>query len=101
MDHYIFAFFLQVSVGTLLAFTIVAISILILRYVPPDEVPLPSSLQESIDSVSFYYNSQEEDGKCSKDDKSLVDDVEASSMSPLVIKELNHGNVDAFSSAFT
>ncbi|XP_039139732.1 cationic amino acid transporter 2, vacuolar-like [Dioscorea cayenensis subsp. rotundata] len=80
----------MVSVGTLLAFTIVAISILILRYVPPDEVPLPSSLQESIDSVSFYYNSQEEDGKCSKDDKSLVDDVEASSMSPLVIKELNH-----------
>jgi cationic amino acid transporter 1 len=38
---------LQVSVGTLLAFTIVAVSILILRYVPPDEVPLPSSLQES------------------------------------------------------
>jgi hypothetical protein len=40
-------FFLQVSVGTLLAFTIVAVSILILRYVPPDEVPLPSSLQAS------------------------------------------------------
>ena len=35
------------SVGTLLAFTIVAVSILILRYVPPDEVPLPSSLQAS------------------------------------------------------
>ena len=38
---------MQVSVGTLLAFTIVAVSILILRYVPPDEVPLPSSLQTS------------------------------------------------------
>lgn len=38
---------LQVSVGTLLAFTIVAVSILILRYIPPDEVPLPSSLQET------------------------------------------------------
>ena len=38
---------MQVSVGTLLAFTIVAVSILILRYVPPDEVPLPSSLQAS------------------------------------------------------
>ncbi|XP_031473550.1 cationic amino acid transporter 2, vacuolar-like [Nymphaea colorata] len=49
----------MVSVGTLLAFTIVAISILILRYVPPDEVPLPSYLQETIDSVSAKYGSQE------------------------------------------
>ncbi|XP_065005859.1 cationic amino acid transporter 2, vacuolar-like [Musa acuminata AAA Group] len=48
----------MVSVGTLLAFTIVAISILILRYVPPDEIPLPSSLQESIDSVSIRYSVQ-------------------------------------------
>uniref|UniRef100_A0A453JJQ0 Cationic amino acid transporter C-terminal domain-containing protein n=1 Tax=Aegilops tauschii subsp. strangulata TaxID=200361 RepID=A0A453JJQ0_AEGTS len=31
----------MVSVGTLLAFTIVAVSILILRYVPPDEVGSP------------------------------------------------------------
>ncbi|KAF5725739.1 Cationic amino acid transporter 2 isoform 1 [Tripterygium wilfordii] len=46
----------MVSVGTLLAFTMVAISVLILRYVPPDEVPLPSSLQESIDSVSLRYS---------------------------------------------
>nr|XP_016469773.1 PREDICTED: cationic amino acid transporter 2, vacuolar-like [Nicotiana tabacum] len=42
----------MVSVGTLLAFTMVAISVLILRYVPPDEVPLPSSFQVAIDSVS-------------------------------------------------
>lgn len=49
-------FSLQVSVGTLLAFTMVAISVLILRYVPPDEVPLPPSLQESIDSVSLRFS---------------------------------------------
>ncbi|KAJ0657384.1 putative amino acid/polyamine transporter I, cationic amino acid transporter [Helianthus annuus] len=47
----------MVSVGTLLAFTMVAISVLILRYVPPDEVPLPSSLQAAIDSVSLRYSS--------------------------------------------
>ncbi|XP_042512292.1 cationic amino acid transporter 2, vacuolar [Macadamia integrifolia] len=67
----ILAFFLDVSqlagmvsVGTLLAFTVVAISILILRYVPPNEVPLPSSLQDSINSVSLQYSSitQEIDG---------------------------------------
>ncbi|KAB2058622.1 hypothetical protein ES319_A11G245800v1 [Gossypium barbadense] len=46
----------MVSVGTLLAFTMVAISVLILRYVPPDEVPFPSSLQESIDSVTLRYS---------------------------------------------
>lgn len=46
----------MVSVGTLLAFTMVAISVLILRYVPPDEVPLPSSLQAAIDSVSMRYS---------------------------------------------
>ncbi|XVF56807.1 hypothetical protein PTKIN_Ptkin06aG0150100 [Pterospermum kingtungense] len=45
-----------VSVGTLLAFTMVAISVLVLRYVPPDVVPLPSSLQESIDSVTLRYS---------------------------------------------
>lgn len=39
------------SVGTLVAFTMVAISLLIVRYVvPPDEVPLPSSLQENSSS---------------------------------------------------
>ncbi|XP_065852254.1 cationic amino acid transporter 4, vacuolar isoform X1 [Euphorbia lathyris] len=41
----------MVSVGALLAFTAVAVSVLILRYVPPDEVPLPPSLQ-SVDSLS-------------------------------------------------
>lgn len=43
----------MVSVGTLLAYTAVAVSVLILRYAPPNEVPFPSSLQESIDSVKM------------------------------------------------
>lgn len=54
---FVMALFAQVSVGTLLAFTMVAISVLILRYVPPEEVPVPSSLQASIDSVSLLYSS--------------------------------------------
>uniref|UniRef100_A0A2P2K381 Cationic amino acid transporter n=2 Tax=Rhizophora mucronata TaxID=61149 RepID=A0A2P2K381_RHIMU len=51
----------MVSVGTLLAFTMVAVSVLILRYVPPDEVPFPSSLQETIDSVSLRYRQHSQD----------------------------------------
>ncbi|CAI0433209.1 unnamed protein product, partial [Linum tenue] len=42
----------MVSVGTILAFTAVAVSVLILRYVPPDVVPLASSFHESIDASS-------------------------------------------------
>ncbi|GAB2212190.1 hypothetical protein Droror1_Dr00025540 [Drosera rotundifolia] len=42
----------MVSVGTLLAFTAVAVSVLILRYVPPDEVPLPPSTRGSVPSIS-------------------------------------------------
>ncbi|KAH7854279.1 hypothetical protein Vadar_012047 [Vaccinium darrowii] len=51
----------MVSVGTLLAFTVVAISILILRYVPPDEVPPPSSLRESSDSVYLQFSCNAEE----------------------------------------
>ncbi|KAF3667113.1 hypothetical protein FXO37_10167 [Capsicum annuum] len=39
----------MVSVGTLLSFTVVALSILILRYVPPDELHyLPSDQQSNV-----------------------------------------------------
>ncbi|XP_049383917.1 cationic amino acid transporter 4, vacuolar-like [Solanum stenotomum] len=39
----------MVSVGTLLSFTVVALSILILRYAPPDELPfLPSDQQSNV-----------------------------------------------------
>ncbi|CAI8613661.1 unnamed protein product [Vicia faba] len=51
----VLAFFMEVSelagmvsVGTLLAFTMVAISVLILRYIPPNKFPAPPSLQDSI-----------------------------------------------------
>ncbi|KAL8241333.1 hypothetical protein R6Q59_014688 [Mikania micrantha] len=88
----------MVSVGTLLAFTMVAISVLILRYVPPDEVPLPSSLQTAIDSVSLRYSnivsSQEPDVEVSKDhtgvsgekNKLLLQKGELSVKYPLIAK---------------
>ncbi|KAA8516899.1 hypothetical protein F0562_017283 [Nyssa sinensis] len=88
----------MVSVGTLLAFTTVAISVLILRYVPPDEVPLPPSLQESIDSASLQFSCdiQEIDGEDHKDpvDSSnnnghrLLDTWETLVTYPLIQKEI-------------
>ncbi|CAH9069121.1 unnamed protein product [Cuscuta epithymum] len=43
----------MVSVGTLLAFTTVAISVLVVRYVPPpDELSYPSLLQQSVTAES-------------------------------------------------
>ena len=94
---------LQVSVGTLLAFTMVAISVLILRYVPPDEVPLPPSLQAAIDSVSLRYSNiistEETDVEISKavngvsgeKDQLLPKKGEISAESPLIAKVAAQG----------
>ncbi|KAF9591264.1 hypothetical protein IFM89_003215 [Coptis chinensis] len=87
----------MVSVGTLLAFTVVAISILILRYVPPDEMPLPSSLQESIDSVSSRRNNiQEINGEnikdlvgASKESNQLSQGKGDTPFVPLLVKEVD------------
>lgn len=98
----IHALTLQVSVGTLLAFTMVAVSVLILRYVPPNEVPLPPSLQEAIDSVSLRYNSvaQEIDvvtiknqvRKHGEDAPLIHGTMAAPADHPLIQKEESQGN---------
>ncbi|KAI3993853.1 hypothetical protein MKX01_002866 [Papaver californicum] len=87
----------MVSVGTLLAFTIVAISILILRYIPPDTVPLSQSFLGSIGPIPSYGISQENEGgnqiihvATSSDysNNSLV--KEGTSVDyPLIVKQLN------------
>ena len=92
----------QVSVGTLLAFTTVAISVLILRYVPPEEVPLISSLQESLDSVrlQFHHDTQEIGTETSEnlvgsnedDPQPLLDKEETILGYSLIKKELSQGN---------
>ncbi|XP_038699408.1 cationic amino acid transporter 4, vacuolar-like isoform X1 [Tripterygium wilfordii] len=69
----------MVSVGTLLAFTAAAVSVLILRYVPPDEVPFPSSVQDTIDSVSqqFSINMQKSDNDFPESSQYSPDDSDA------------------------
>lgn len=79
---------------------------MILRYVPPSEVPLPSSLQESIDSVSFRQSSQNNGEKagsseiiCSNHDQD--DGISEAIFSkesfdyPLIVKETSKGNDDS------
>ncbi|XP_057437765.1 cationic amino acid transporter 4, vacuolar-like [Lotus japonicus] len=86
----------MVSVGTLLAFTTVAVSVLIIRYVPPDEVPIPSSLLSSVDPlVSHSGGDTEEDRAMSSVDLSnyyennhLRDKSEFLLGHPLIIKEV-------------
>ncbi|ONH94352.1 hypothetical protein PRUPE_7G012400 [Prunus persica] len=92
----------MVSVGTLFAFTTAAVSVLILRYVPPDEVPLSSSLQESIKSVSLRFgpNIQESDSKnlqnpsgSSENNSRYLHEIgEASIGYPLIQKSISQEN---------
>ncbi|PIA54056.1 hypothetical protein AQUCO_00900555v1 [Aquilegia coerulea] len=94
----------MVSVGTLLAFTIVAVSILILRYIPPDQVPLPPSLQESVGSLSSRDRSSTQDinGVNQKDMVGIIRDIsqhlrgdgEASLACPLIVKDTHQDNSD-------
>ncbi|XP_078430842.1 cationic amino acid transporter 3, mitochondrial-like [Wolffia australiana] len=80
----------MVSVGTLLAFTVVAVSILILRYVPPDEVPLPTAFHESVSSrYSGGGSSRGGDDSVEKviEGTSSSSDLEGSTEFPLILKE--------------
>ncbi|MED6169789.1 Regulatory protein MIG1 [Stylosanthes scabra] len=79
----------MVSVGTLLAFTTVAVSVLIIRYVPPNEIPIPSSLQTSIDQHSCVHDEHRASpiDTASYCDNHLHDKSEALLGQPLIIKE--------------
>lgn len=86
----------MVSVGTLLAFTTVAVSVLIIRYVPPDEVPVPSSLLTSVDQLLGHSGGHiAEDRAISAvdsasycEDSHQHDKSEALLRHPLIIKEV-------------
>ncbi|XP_021888770.1 cationic amino acid transporter 4, vacuolar isoform X2 [Carica papaya] len=91
----------MVSIGTLLAFTAAAVSVLILRYVPPNEVPLPSSLEWCIDSESLGFISDmkkiesanlQEAIEASGGNQHLLANQEASIEYPLIEKQIAQEN---------
>jgi len=85
----------MVSVGTLLAFTIVAVSILILRYVPPDEVPLPSSLQASFRLSQEFDEEKTRDENREQGTSEIKDVIVVESISdPLIEKQLYASKLD-------
>ncbi|XP_010693893.1 cationic amino acid transporter 2, vacuolar isoform X2 [Beta vulgaris subsp. vulgaris] len=87
----------MVSIGTLLSFTIVAISLLIIRYVPPNEVPVPTSLlaSTSVASLEFGSNVEEVDGPSTKEHvgsskdeiQPLLNNEKLSAGHPLILKQ--------------
>lgn len=72
-----------------MAFTAVAVCVLVLRYVPPDEVPLPSSSQTWTDT----------DESRTETENFLVDAVESSD-SPLLGNETARGTKCAQSRSY-
>ncbi|KAH9618687.1 hypothetical protein KSS87_000806 [Heliosperma pusillum] len=81
----------MVSVGTLLAFTMVGISLLVIRYVPPDEIPLPSSLQESVHAVSLRYSAKDFTN-CKDTTEPLLKEVEFHAL----LRQVAEGNFESF-----
>uniref|UniRef100_A0A0D6R5L2 Cationic amino acid transporter C-terminal domain-containing protein n=1 Tax=Araucaria cunninghamii TaxID=56994 RepID=A0A0D6R5L2_ARACU len=79
----------MVSVGTLLAFTIVAVSILILRYVPPDEVPVSPSLQSSEDLEALPQSS---DGSHSEASEAHPNSMDHKSFDQAKVENVLHKN---------
>ncbi|XP_037460783.1 cationic amino acid transporter 2, vacuolar-like [Triticum dicoccoides] len=51
----------MVSVGTLLAFTMVAISLLIVRYAPPNDMPMGGADPSSVESLALHAGHSEAD----------------------------------------
>lgn len=87
-----FACLLKVSVGALLAFTTAAISVLILTYIPPNEVPLPPSIDS--ESMDEYAWSHLETNEIDANKKPLVVKEDVSIYHPLISKHLAIGNCE-------
>ncbi|MED6169791.1 Carnitine O-acetyltransferase mitochondrial [Stylosanthes scabra] len=90
----VLAFFMEVSelagmvsLGTLFAFTMVAISVLILRYIPPNKVPLPPSLKDSIITVSKQYDINNAKTTTSSSKYGNTDASTSEDKKPLILKD--------------
>ncbi|VFQ61622.1 unnamed protein product [Cuscuta campestris] len=90
----------MVSVGTLLAFTTVSISVLVVRYVPPDEFSYPSLLQQSITPASSLVRHNSALGVDGENTKSMrithsnCEHPPHEAECPLLLKEAAQGSSD-------